>query len=307
MVVTPRSFDVGLRRKLEQEVREVRYVAGPLTPRELVAALHDADGLIAGLDDLNAEVFERASRLRVVARYGSGLDSVDLRAAEQYGVTVTFTPGCNANAVAELTMAFMLLLARRLVPFLSVPRRGASLPLAVELRGRTLGVLGIGRIGSLVAAKAHALGMHVAGYDPNPIQSPAVIVGLSDLLPVCDIISLHLPLTTSTYGLVDSKFLGKLKPGALLINTARGELIDEPAVVSALDHGLLGGAAFDVATGESWRAAHPLLARPDVLVTPHIAAHTLEATEAMGEAAIHDVIAVLNDRPPRFPAAIGLG
>ena len=160
VVVTPRSFgmhDERLRRELEQEVGEVRYRPGPLTAQELAEVVADADGLLAGLDEISADVFAHAPRLRVVARYGVGVDQVDLAAAARHGVTVTVTPGANANAVAELTIALVFALARPLVEGRDRVRAGEWPALrGVELAGRTLGLLGLGRIGSLVAAKAAA-------------------------------------------------------------------------------------------------------------------------------------------------------
>jgi phosphoglycerate dehydrogenase-like enzyme len=301
VVVTPRTFDADLRRQLAERVSEVRYVPGPLAADELAEALADADAVIAGLDELSSKVFSHAPRLKVVARYGVGLDSVDLDAARRHGVTVTFTPDANANAVAELTVGFMFLLCRRLVPALATVQGGGWRPLGgFELQGRTLGLLGLGRIGSLVAHKAAALGMRVVGCDPYVDHSPVELVSLSELASTSDFISLHAPLTEETRQLVGGSFLGVTKRGAFLINTARGELVDETALLWALDEGLLAGAALDVLAVEPPPPDHPLRNRNDVLVTPHLAAHTLEATSAMSRAALDDVLAVLSGCPPRF-------
>ena len=307
VVVTPRSFgmhDEGLRRELEEVVGEVRYCPGPLPADELADAVADADGLLAGLDEVTAAVFERAPRLRVVARYGVGVDRVDLEAAARHGVTVTVTPGANANAVAELTIALVFALARPLVTGRERARAGEWPALqGVELRGRTIGLLGLGRIGSLVAEKARAFGLRVLAHDPFVSESEvAALVDPETLAAESDFLSLHAPLSDETRGLVDRALLERLKPGAALVNTARGELVDESALLWALDEGPLSAAALDVLAEEPPRAGHQLLARDDVLVTPHIGPHTAEATTAMGRIALDELLAVLSGRPPRFPA-----
>ena len=301
VVVTPRSFDDEQRSHLAEQLGEVRYHPGPLRAEELAEAVADADGLIAGLDDVSEEVFARASRLRVVARYGVGLDSVDLRAAAEHGVTITVTPGANANAVAELAVAFLFVLARPVIGAIDRVRQGEWPALrGVELQGRTLGLIGVGRIGSLVALKAAALGLRVVAYDPNVADSSAELVDLPTLAEASDFVSLHLPLTHETRGMVDRSFLAQLKPGALLINTARGELIDEGALLWALDEGPLAGAALDVLVDEPAPVDHPFRTRRDVLLTPHLGSATTEATAAMSQIAADEVLAVLSGRRPRF-------
>jgi phosphoglycerate dehydrogenase-like enzyme len=299
VAVTPRSFglhDPGLRAELEQQVETVRYRPGPLTASELIDVVGDADGLLAGVDTIDATVFGQAPRLRVVARYGVGVDRVDLDAARRYGVVVTTTPGANANAVAELTIALLFALAR---PAIRSARADAwQAQAGVELEGRTLGLVGLGRIGRRVAEKGRALGMHVIAHDPNVGGT----VSLQTLQDEADFVSLHAPLTDATRGLVDRSFLERLKPGASLINTARGELVDEQALLWALDAGRLHAAALDVLAEEPPPADHPLLGREDVVLTPHAGPHTLEATNAMGRIALDELLAVLSGREPRYPA-----
>ena len=311
VVVTPRSFgeyDATLRRELEDAVAEVRYRPGPLASETLADVVADADGLLAGLDEVDARVFERAPRLRVVARYGVGADRVDLAAAARNGVTVTVTPGANANAVAELAVALLLALARELG---TAPdrARGGEWPAmrGVEVAGRTLGLLGLGRIGSLVAVKARGLGLRVLAHDPfvTPAQAEAAgatLVDLETLARESDFLSLHAQLTERSRGIVGRKLLRRLKPGACLVNTARGELVDEDALLWALDHGPLRAAALDVLAEEPPPPNHPFLGREDVLVTPHIGAHTREAATAMGRIALDELFAVLSGGTPHFPA-----
>jgi D-3-phosphoglycerate dehydrogenase / 2-oxoglutarate reductase len=310
VVVTARSYgvhDPALRDELERAVREVRYRPGPLGPGELTELVADADGLLAGLDHVDAGVFDHAPRLRVVARYGVGTDRVDLDAAARHGVAVTSTPGANANAVAEMTIALLLAAVRQLAR--AHDRAGAGeWPTLTgrELAGRTLGLLGLGRIGTLVAVKGRALGLRVVAHDPFVTAEAAAtcgadLVGLETLAAESDAVSLHLPLDDATRCIVGREFLERMKPGAVLVNTARGELVDEDALLWGLDHGPLGGAALDVLAQEPPLPDHPLLGRPDVLVTPHIAAHTAEAETAMGRTALDDLLAVLSGREPRFP------
>ena len=304
VVVTPRSFgmhDPGLRHRLEAAVGLVRYCPGPLGADALAGAVRDADGLLCGLDQVSAEVFAASPRLRVVARYGVGVDRVDLEAAARHGVTVTVTPGANANAVAELTIALLFSLARPLQQGRDQARAGGWPALSgTELAGRTLGLIGLGRIGSLVAAKAAALGLRVLAFDPNLTGSAtAVLVGLNALAAESDFISLHAPLTAETRGMVGRSLLERLKPGAALINTARGELVDEAGLLWALQEGPLRAAALDVLVQEPPPKDHPLLQHDDVLVTPHMGPHTAEATNAMGAMALDDLLAVLSGRAAR--------
>ena len=306
VVVTPRSFgmhDPGLRRRLEGEVGVVRYCPGPLAAAALAEVVGDADGLLCGLDQVSAEVFASAPRLRVVARYGAGADRVELQAAARHGVRVTITPGANANAVAEMTIALIFALARPLVSGRERARAGQWPALSgFELAGRTLGLIGLGRIGSLVAGKAAALGLRVVAYDPNvPGTETATLVGLDTLVAESDFVSLHAPLTEQTRGMVGRSLLERLKPGAALVNTARGELIDEDGLLWALEEGPLRAAALDVLVQEPPPPDHPLLWRDDVLVTPHMSPHTAEATSAMGLGALDDLLAVLSGRAPRYP------
>ena len=246
-------------------------------------------------------MFAAAPRLRVVARYGVGVDRVDLQAAARHGVTVTVTPGANANAVAELTIALLFSLARPLVSGRERARAGEWPALSgVELAGRTLGLIGLGRIGSLVAAKAAALGLRVLAYDPNVFETEtATLVDLGTVVAESDFVSLHAPLTAETRAMVGRSLLEQLKPGAALINTARGDLIDEAALLWALEEGPLRAAALDVLGREPPPKGDPLLGRDDVLVTPHMGPHTAEATNAMGAMALDDLLAELSGRTAR--------
>jgi D-3-phosphoglycerate dehydrogenase len=171
----------------------------------------------------------------------------------------------------------------------------------VELRDRTLGLLGLGRIGMLVAEKAQGLGMRVLAHDPFvPASETAILTGLEQLVAESDFLSLHAPLTEETRGIVSRSLLERLKSGAALINTARGELVDEHALLWALDEGPLQAAALDVLAVEPPPLDHPLLHRDDVIVTPHVSPHTTEATSAMGRMALNELLTVLSGSSPRF-------
>ncbi len=299
VLVTARSFDQLLRPELERAVREVRYndLGRPLAAAELRERLDGVEAVLAGLDEIDASVLATPG-LRVVARHGVGVDRVDLEAASRHGVTVTNTPGANAAAVAELTVALMLLLCR---PLLAADRavRDGGWPVlrGSELGRRTVGLLGAGQVGSRVARALEGLGCTVLVHDPSREDS----LPLGELLPRAEVLSLHAPLDDGTRGMVDEALLAGLPDGALLVNTARGELVDEAALVRALDSGRLAGAALDALAEEPPPPGHPLVGRDDVIVTSHLGAHTAEARAAMGRLAMDDLLAVLGGRRPRHP------
>ena len=312
VLVTPRSFgatDPLVRAELESAVGEVRYnVRGrALHADELRAELADVDGLIAGLDEIDATVFAAAPRLRVVSRYGVGTSNVDLAAAARQGIVVTNTPSANADSVAELTIGFMFALARALPQAMRASQAGRwSTMDGTQIAGKTISLLGFGRIGQAVAWRARALGCTVLTNDPYVTEEFVTTQGVRLVsrdvaVGAADFLSLHLPATPETKDLVDRDLLARLPKGAFLINTARGEMVVEDDLVAALEAGHLRGAALDVLRQEPPREDHPLLRRDDVLITPHIGAHTAEATKAMGRMAMHDLLAVLAGEPPRFP------
>jgi phosphoglycerate dehydrogenase-like enzyme len=312
VLVTPRSFrdgDPAVVARLEAAVDDVRWndLGRSLTAAELRERLEGVEGLLAGLDEIDASVFAAAPALRVVARYGVGVDRVDLRAAAAAGVVVTSTPGANAAAVAEWSVLLMLALCRPLIAADRAVREGGWPVLAGrELGARTVGLLGLGRIGTLVAERCAACCCAVIAHDPYVDRAPpgVELVGAGELAARADVLSLHAPLTDATRGIVDRALLARLPEGAVLVNTARGELVDEEALAWALDHGPLAGAALDTLCEEPPRADHPLLGRDDVIVTPHAAPHTAEATAAMGRLAVEDLLAVLEGRAPRHPVPV---
>jgi D-3-phosphoglycerate dehydrogenase / 2-oxoglutarate reductase len=268
--------------------------AAPLDAPALAALAADADALLLGLDRCDARVFAAAPRLKVVARYGVGVDMVDLDAAVRHGVTVTNTPGANTTAVAELTLGLILALARDLSGASAVVRSGGwTRRSGWELSGRTLGLVGLGRIGREVAVRARAFGMQVVAADPYaPDVEGVERVPLDALWGAADVISLHVGLSDETRHVVDEAALARMRPHAVLVNTARGGLVDEGALARALRAGTIAGAAADSFEREP-PVDSPLLDLPTFLATPHLGAATGEAARRMGLAAARNVIAVL--------------
>lgn len=268
----------------------------PMSAAELAELVPGYDGLILGLDDCNADVIARADRLRVISRYGSGVDKVDVNAATARGIVVTNTPGVNRIAVAELTIGLMFCLARRIPQMVNNMRAGVwTRAQGWELYGKTLGLIGLGAIGREVAARAHALGMHVIANDPYSagiLDRNADLVDLETLLREAHIISLHCATTPETTNLINAERLALVRDGAYLVNTARGELVDEGALYDALVSGKLAGAASDVFHNEPPEGS-PLLALDNFLPTLHIAGTTQESVQRMAMLAAQNVVDVL--------------
>ena len=271
----------------------------PLDAPELRDVLGDADAAILGLDTCDARVLEACPHLKVVSRYGVGVDSVDLEAARRLGIAVTNTPGANTTAVAELTLALILALARRVPQSVASTRAGSwSRRTGWELAGKTLGVIGYGRIGQAVGVLGRAFGMRVIASDPlAPPTDGTPALGVPELLAEADVVTLHVGLSDATRHLIDRAALARMKRGAVLINTARGGLVDEDALAEALRSGRLAGAAADSFEHEP-PGDHPLMVIDAFLPTPHLGASTREATVRMGRMASQNVIDVLQGRVP---------
>jgi D-3-phosphoglycerate dehydrogenase/(S)-sulfolactate dehydrogenase len=261
-----------------------------MKPEELQAVIGEYDAVaVRSATKITAQVLEKATRLRVVGRAGVGVDNVDLPAATRRGVVVMNTPGGSAVTVAELTVAMMLALSRH------IPQATASVKAGKwekkkfqgrELAGKTLGVVGIGNIGSIVVERCLAMKMRVVAYDPFVSAEAASragmeLVSLDELWRQADVVSLHVPLTDQTRNLVNAQSIAKMKHGALLVNCARGGIIDEKALAEALGSGRLGGAALDVFEKEPPPPDHPLLKLDSFVCTPHLGASTEEAQAAV--------------------------
>ncbi len=311
LLVTPTSYgknDPSLKTELEQLVGKVIYnpTGKPLTSAEVAALLPGVDGYIAGLDGIDAAALAAADRLKVIARYGVGVDCVDLEATHQRGIIVTNTPGANSVSVAELALGLILALIRQIPEAATATRQGKFPRLSgVSLEGKTVGILGLGAIGKQLARRLHAFDCRLLAFDPYPdlefARAHAVqYLPLDEILPQADFISLHLPLLPETRRLVDQSFLAKMKKGAYLVNTARGEVIDETALYEALQSGYLRGAALDAFATEPPDPSNPLLALPQLIGTPHLGAQTDGATNNMGRMALEDCLTVLRGEAPKY-------
>ena len=308
VLVTPRSFargDDALRAELTRAVGEVQWrQEGELGRNELALLASGADGWIAGVEPIDRSIIERAGRLKVIARYGVGVDNVDLDAAAERGIVVTNTPGANAASVAELVIALMFAVARRIAYADRRVRAGHWDRIAgVGLEDKVVGLLGFGAIGREVARRARALGCDVIAYDPYPAEEVARLLGVTlatrdEVVASSDFLSLHLPVLPETAGMVDAPFLASMKAGSFLINAARGELVDEPALVSALRSGHLAGAALDALGQEPPAPPFPLGELDNVVLTPHTGAHTDSAVRAMSRGALANCLAVLRGQMP---------
>ncbi len=256
-------------------------------PEALRQALSEADGIvIRSGTQLTAEVLRDQSRLKAIVRAGAGVDNIDAPTATRQGIVVMNTPGGNTISTAEHTMALLLALSRNVAPAcesLKAGRWDRSKYTGTQLEGKTLGVVGLGRVGLAVAKRALGFDMKVVGFDPFLSPEKALALGiesvtrLDDLWGLCDYLTIHTPLSAETRNLVGADELVKMKPGVRLINCARGGLIDEAALIDALDRGHVAGAAVDVFEPEPPPANLPLIMHPKVLVTPHLAASTEEA------------------------------
>jgi D-3-phosphoglycerate dehydrogenase len=314
LLVTPTSYgknDPCLKTELEAVVAKVIYnpTGKPLTSAEVTSLLPGVDGYIAGLDVIDRAALEKADRLRVIARYGVGVDSVDLEAAREKSIVVTNTPGANSVSVAELALGLMLTLARQISEAHQAVQQGKFPRLSgVSMEGKTVGILGLGAIGKQLVRRLAGFDCRILAYDPYAdtefsARNNLVLETLDAVVTQADFLSLHLPVLPETRCLVNTAFLAKMKKGSYLINTSRGELIDEQALLNALKSGHLRGAGLDVFTVEPPEPANPLLHLPNVIATPHLGAQTDGATSNMGWLAMRDCLAVLRGEAPKYRVA----
>ncbi len=280
-----------------------------LTPEELAGIIGEYDALLVRSQvKVTAEILAHATRLVVIGRAGVGVDNVDLEAATKAGVVVVNAPTGNTVSAAEQTIALMLALARKTAAADASMRRGEwkrSSFTGVELRGRTLGIIGLGKIGQAVADRARGMEMTIIGYDPFVTADQAALHGVTladvdTIIATADVITVHVPLNKATRGIVNADNIGKLKPGVMLINVARGGVYDEAVVAKALTDGKIAGAAFDVFETEPPAADNPLLTAPNTILTPHLGALTAEAQLRVAEEACEQVIDVLAGRSARY-------
>lgn len=268
---------------------------------ELVELAVDAEAILTNWKKVPARVLERATRCATVARYGVGIDNIDVAAATELGIVVTNVPDYCIDEVAEHTLALLLALGRRIVAFAEQTRSGGwdnqGGGVLRRQRGRTLGLVGYGRIARAVAARARGLGFVVLAWSPR--LAPGIHDGvegvgsIDELLARSDAVSLHAPLTEETRRMIGREQLARMRPDALLINTARGALIDEEALHDALVGGAIGGAGLDVMSEEPPPVDHPLRSTPGVVMTPHAAFYSVESIEELQQKTAANVIAVL--------------
>lgn len=301
----PESFLAPLRERCDVAVYDG---VSPLTPDQLLPNVRDIEGLLLpAVLPVDAQVLKAAQRLRVVSNIGVGYDNIDLEQATGKGVLVTNTPDVLSDAVAELTMALMLQLSRRLPESQQIVREGrwdpaaAAVPMGVDLKGKTLAVIGLGRIGCRVARRALAFDMRVVYHDlRSQVSGPPGVsraAGLEEALRQADFVTLHTDLTPQSKHLIGAQQLAAMKPAAYLINTSRGAVVDQAALYQALKAGRIAGAALDVLEEEPPRPDEPLLTLPNVIVTPHIGTATRETRSAMIELAVQNLLACLAGEP----------
>ncbi len=303
-IVTEQIDPVGiaLLRGAGHEVEELGLKGGVEIPAGQVA---DADALLVRIVEVTGELIARCPKLKLISKHGVGVDNIDLDAAKAHGVAVTITPGANSTSVAEHAFALLIALAKNLPTVCGKYREigfaAKNCAPGIEISGKTLGIIGCGRIGSRIAQMAHGgFGMRVLAFDPYISEAPAGVELVSDrdrVFAEADFVTLHPVLNKETAGSVGAREFALMKRGAIFINCGRGPLVDEAALIAALQSGHLGGAGLDVTAQEPCPPDSPLFAMPNVLLTPHYAPTTTEAAAAVSRMAAQNVIDFLNDKP----------
>ncbi len=299
VLITGNTVSDAAKDILREAGAEVIYMTGPIKEETLLAQFAAADVnavLLRGSPPLTKRVLAAAKHLKIIAKHGVGVDSVDIDAATTRDIVVVTAGDANADAVAEQAIMFMLALARDLPRYHRGLREGKwekGASVGREFRGRTVGIVGYGQIGSRTARLARALGANVVVYSRSRIADPEgmeVEDNFERLLGRVDILSLHCPLTDKTRGMIGDQQLRMMKPTALLINTARGQMIDEAALIDALKNGRLAGAGLDTFAEEPTDPKNPLIFLDNVICTPHVSVLTAEAMARMGTAAANNIV-----------------
>lgn len=280
----------------------------PFTKEELRKEVAHVNAIILGADKFDEELMAAAPRLKIIARYGVGYDNVDVEAATSRSIFVTYTPGVLSDAVADLTFAFILASTRRIIEADRYVKsgewsEGKIFPLGLDLAGKTLGIVGLGRIGTKVIKRARAFNMNILCYDVVRNKQAeekyrVKPVTLNELLRRSDYVSIHVALTEKTEGLIGKNELALMKNTAFLINTSRGPVVDQHALYEALKEKRIAGAGLDVFQNEPVASDDPILKLSNVVLTPHIGSATVETRLAMALMAVEDVIKVLKDKEP---------
>ena len=300
ILVSPRSLSRDghpALKKLEEKGFEIVTCSPGVQPteEELLDKLPDCVGFLAGVEPVSEKVLASAKKLRVISRNGTGINSIDCAAAERFGIPICRTPGANSRGVAELALGLVFSLVR------SIPFSDAALKQekwerrkGIELKGRTLGLIGCGMVGRYVAEMACGIGMNVIAYDPFPAEdfSPSPdfrFASMVEVFETSDIISLHCPPPEDGAPLIDREAVSKMKTGVYLVNTARGELLDDEAVLEALENGKISGAALDAFRKEP-PGEDPLVRHERVIAAPHVGAFTSESVSRAVEAAVENLL-----------------
>jgi len=290
--------------------KEADAVAWPGQEKQpLLEAVKDAQAILVRVAKLTPEVIQAAPHLKVIGKHGVGYDNINIPAATARGVIVTNTPLANSTSVAEHALALLLAVARRIGESERDLVRGAvraqKVYQGVELSGKVMGVIGLGSAGlRLARMTGNGLGMRVLGFDPYKEPWPDGIERCREVGPLlaqADFISIHVPLTKETTNLIGRDALPKMKSTAILVNTARGGIVDEAAVADAVKAGRLAGAGLDVVVDEPLKPSHPLNGVPNIILTPHMAGVTEEAMMRMAQDAAEDILRVLRGERPKFP------
>jgi D-3-phosphoglycerate dehydrogenase len=289
-------------------------MAKSTSAEDILAVARDADAILVTYARLAGDLLRQLTRCKAIGRFGLGVDNIDIPAAAALGITVTYVPDYCMHEVSDHAMALLLALARKIPLSNKLVQAGrwemsAVVPIH-RLAGRVLGLVGFGNIPRALAPKAKAFGLRVVTHDPYVSQQALAAAGVESvsfdrLLEISDFVSIHAPLMPATRGLFNAEVFGKMKAGALLINTARGPLVDEDALVSALDSGRLGGAALDVVAVEPLPKDSRLIGRDNVILTPHTAFYSVEALNELQTKCAADVARVLSGEKPVYPVKMG--
>jgi D-3-phosphoglycerate dehydrogenase len=291
---------------LAQTGWEIIRARGPLNEADTLALVGEVDGYICGDDAITRRVLEKARpRLKVLSKYGIGVDKIDVKSATEFGIPVLFTPGVNHTTVAEHTFLLLLALEKNFLFHTDSTRSGGwKRKTGHELLEKTIGIIGLGRIGKEVARRARAFGMNPVGYDVHWDEVFAAEQGvkraatLDEIYATSDYISLHTNLTPETRDLINAQSIAKMKKGVLILNCARGEIVHTADIVDALKSGQVGGYGTDVLDTEPPPPDHPLLKLPNVVVTPHVASRTYESVVRQATAAVQNLIFAMHGQRP---------
>jgi D-3-phosphoglycerate dehydrogenase / 2-oxoglutarate reductase len=292
--------------RIDPELR----VANSASAEDILAVGRDADAILVTYAKLPGDLLRQLRRCKAIGRFGLGVDNIDIAAATELGITVTYVPDYCMQEVSDHAMALLLALARKVPQSNALVQAGRwDMPAVVpihRLAGRVLGLVGFGNIPRALAPKAKAFGLRVVAHDPNVSQQALAAVGVESmsfdrLLEISDFVSIHAPLLPVTRGLFNAEVFGKMKQGTYLINTARGPLVDEDALLAALDSGRLAGAALDVVAVEPLPKESRLIGRDNVVLTPHTGFYSVEALNELQTKCAADVARVLSGETPVYP------